>query len=380
MLILMIILALFWVVALFDAYIGLRRIPRLETLASKPSNEKISVIMAAKNEENAIEKSITSLMKQTYPNLELIIVNDRSTDDTGLIANRYATYENVKVHHVETLPDDWLGKNHALYQGYTIATGDYLIFTDADIEYKPNMIEKTFSLLLQEKASHVTVAPDLEAKGMLLKGFIAYFLFGFGFFKRPWTANNDTSRKGGMGVGAFQLLSKEVYELVGTHKAMANRPDDDLYLGQQVKQNGHKQRLVTGLKHLKVEWYPTLRNAIKGLEKNTFAGLHYSWLFALFAITGTLISQVLPFLVFFVFEGITKWISLLVIVLIYALHSLTTKKLTTYSLPIVILFPLQALLFTFTISRAVLLTYYQGGITWRGTFYPLSSLKKQKHL
>jgi hypothetical protein len=227
---------------------------------------------------------------------------------------------------------------------------------------------------------HVTIAPDLQSNGFWLQAFISYFLYGFSVFKRPWTANNDHSKKGGMGIGAFNLVKRDVYEQIGTHEAIKNRPDDDLKLGQVIKQNGHKQRFLSGVNQLWVEWYPSLKEAIKGLEKNTFAGLHYSLTVTVLAIAFILISHFLPIFTLFSTNHTVQLLSALFLLTFLFLYGLTIVKMSSYSLWKLAVYPITTTIFLYSTIRAVALTYIKGGIEWRGTFYSLKELrKKQNH-
>ncbi|WP_345239127.1 glycosyltransferase [Pontibacillus salipaludis] len=377
MTILLFITIMFWVFALWDGWRGLRSIQDLRNLKRQSSVQLVSVIVAAKDEERAIDNTLQSLVSQTHKHLEIIAVNDRSKDNTGAIMKKWANESplRVKTITIETLPKGWLGKNHALYKGYQKAKGNVFVFTDGDIQFSESAIERALSLFEKEKIDHLTVAPNLVTKSKRLKAFIAYFMFGFGFFKRPWTANKDNSKKGGMGIGAFNMLNRSTYEAIGTHEMIATRPDDDLYLGQKIKSKGYKQRLATGMEDLSVEWYPSLKDAIQGLEKNTFAGLNYSVLLSLVAVIGTFISQVLPFITLMVATNTNRGLSLIAITLMYTLMAITTKKLTQFKISYALTLPYSALLLIYTIARAVALTIKKGGIEWRGTFYSLKELK-----
>lgn len=220
----------------------------------------------------------------------------------------------------------------------------------------------------------MTAAPHLNGKNFWLKAFIAFFLFGFSYYKRPWLANSPRSRTG-MGIGAFNLVSKQSYERLGTHEAIKMRPDDDLMLGMKMKQNGFRQRFVTAINLIEVEWYGSLKEAFKGLEKNTFAGLHYRISMVLFAIAGTFISQVLPFITIFSSERSIFILSLANILLLASVYILITKRMSAFSSLLFLVFPITALLFIYSIIRAAILTFLQGGIVWRGTLYKLSELR-----
>ncbi|TCP53360.1 cellulose synthase/poly-beta-1,6-N-acetylglucosamine synthase-like glycosyltransferase [Tumebacillus sp. BK434] len=379
-----VLVCVYWVVMLVLNVRGLKMIPELT--GGKVSGEEpfVSVIVAGKDEEAAIERTVESLLALEYRNYELIVVNDRSEDRTGEIldavqqrAKETGSQVRFNVIHIETLPEGWLGKNHALYQGYQQASGEYMLFTDADVRFERNALGAAMAYAVQERADHVTMTPTMEASRFWLRAFVHYFLFSLCLLIRPWLPNVDTQDKVGFGIGAFNLISREAYEQIGTHKELRMRPDDDLQLGTMVKRAGLKQRLVTGTKLLTVEWYPTLGAAIRGLEKNTFAGLNYSLLMVLIGVLGQLFAFFLPFVGWL----LLGWAGLLyaasVVMMIY-LYLQYTRTLSPYRGEEVIALPLTALLFVYIIVRSTYLTLRQGGIYWRGTFYPLKELKRMK--
>ncbi|RWZ60156.1 glycosyltransferase [Halobacillus fulvus] len=374
---LLVVLAVFWTIVLIDFSIGFRKISSIDGISPQSYQDKLSVIIAAKDEETSIESTIRSLANQKNIRLEIIVVNDRSIDRTGEIARGLAKeFANVNAITIDELPDGWLGKNHALACGVLESTSDYLIFTDADIQFKEKAIAKAFHEFKEMDLDHLTAAPDLQGRSFWLKGLISFFLFGFGYLKRPWTANQSGS-KGGMGIGAFQLITRPCYEAIGGHQAIKFRPDDDLVLGQRVKKFGFKQRLVTSLDSMSVEWYPSLRAAFRGFEKNAFAGLNYSVGLAVFAVAGVLISHVFPFIFLFTSSFEVQMISALNIVLLFCLYALTLTYLTNYSRWFVFGLPLFALLFVYMLTRALCLTWIRGGIEWRGSRYSLKQLKRE---
>ncbi|KGX91324.1 glycosyl transferase [Pontibacillus halophilus JSM 076056 = DSM 19796] len=378
---LILVIALFWFVVLIDACIGLPSIQAIKTDTTNKdleATERISVVVAAKDEALSIRETLISLVDQSYSNLEIIVVNDRSDDETELIIQDLCRhFPSIHSIHITELPEGWIGKNHALHVGSQAATGDVLVFIDADVRLNSRTIEMARDHLNNQQVDHLTLSPDLTGKGVWLRGFIAYFLFGFSYFKRPWTANQDDSRKGGMGIGAFQMIRRDTYYAIGTHAAFPTQPDDDLKLGQYVKKAGFKQRLVTGKSHLSVEWYATLKEALVGLEKNTFAGLHYSILLSFFAIIGTLLSQTFPYVTLLTYEGLPQLFSALAILFMTLHFIIVTRKFTTFSPAYAFLLPLLSILFAYSIARAVYLTYKRGGIHWRGTFYSINTLKRK---
>lgn len=366
------------IIIFVDTWRGIQTVLPLSAVEPLANDEQVSVIIAARNEEISIEATILSLLNQTHQNLELIVVNDRSTDATDLKINRLANqHQRIVPIHIETLPGGWLGKNHALYKGYLAASGNFLLFADADIHFQANTISKALTYMKAQNVGHLTLAPDLQARGFWLQAFISYFLYGFSVFKRPWTANNDHSRKGGVGIGAFNLIKRDVYEQIGTHEAIKNRPDDDLKLGQAIKQQGFKQRFLSGVHQVWVEWYPSLKEAIKGLEKNTFAGLHYSLVVTVFAITSILVTHFLPIFTLFSHDPRVQLMSALFLLIFLALYGVTIVKMTSYSLWKIAVYPVTTTIFLYSTIRAVALTYIKGGIQWRGTFYSLKELREK---
>ncbi|MBT2698843.1 glycosyltransferase [Bacillus sp. ISL-40] len=368
---------LVWTIFLLDGLIGLRKIDPLEKEEGMELGPLLSVVVAARNEEKQIEASILSQLEQTYKNVEWILVNDRSTDMTGTIMEELTKIDpRLKVIHVDQLPEGWLGKNNALYTGALQASGKWLLFTDADVKFKKQAFAKALHYFERHKLDHLTAAPNLSANRFWLKSFVAFFLFGFSYFKRPWLANNPKS-KIGTGIGAFILVLKKSYESFGTHEKIKMRPDDDLQLGMKMKKAGYRQRIVTALHLIEVEWYGSLKEALVGLEKNTFAGLHYRISMVIFAILGVFITNVLPFVMIFSGNTTVALLSFGNIVLCGILYVVVIKKLTLFSPMMFLVFPITALLFIYSIIRASLLTFKRGGIVWRGTTYRLSELREK---
>jgi glycosyltransferase involved in cell wall biosynthesis len=368
---------LVWTIFLLDGLIGLRKIDPLEKEAGMELGPLLSVVVAARNEEKQIEASILSQLEQTYKNVEWILVNDRSTDMTGTIMEELTKIDpRLKVIHVDQLPEGWLGKNNALYTGALQASGKWLLFTDADVKFEKQAFAKALHYFERHKLDHLTAAPNLSANRFWLKSFVAFFLFGFSYFKRPWLANNQKS-KIGTGIGAFILVLKKSYESFGTHEKIKMRPDDDLQLGMKMKKAGYRQRIVTALHLIEVEWYGSLKEALVGLEKNTFAGLHYRISMVIFAILGVFITNVLPFVMIFSGNTTVAILSFGNIVLCGILYVIVIKKLTLFSPLMFLVFPITALLFIYSIIRASLLTFKRGGIVWRGTTYRLSELREK---
>ncbi|MDQ6599555.1 glycosyltransferase [Bacillus salipaludis] len=367
-----------WIAFILDAWAGLRKLDFLENETGLVDGELLTVIVAARNEEQQIKLSIQSQLQQTYENVEWILVDDRSTDHTGKIIDELAgSDQRIKVIHIQELPEGWLGKNHALYTGAKQASGKWLLFTDADVRYEKDAFAKALHYFNKNKLDHLTAAPNLNAHSFWLKSFVAFFLFGFSYFKRPWRANNPKS-KIGTGIGAFNLVSNKAYEAFGTHERIKMRPDDDLQLGMRMKKEGFSQRIVTALHLIEVEWYGSLKEAFVGLEKNTFAGLNYRISMIFLAVFGILLTHFLPFFTIFSNSKPIVLLSLGNILTSGILYIMVIRRMTLFSPALFLVFPISALLFIYTIVRASILTFKRGGIVWRGTKYRLRDLREKE--
>ncbi|MBN8190848.1 glycosyltransferase [Bacillus sp. NTK074B] len=368
-----------WIVLSIDVWRGLGKLTSIEEFQLTADRPFLSIIVPARNEEETISDSILSQLDQDYDRIEWILVNDRSTDDTPVKLEAMAEKDKrIQVLHIDSLEKGWLGKNQALYKGYKRSKGSLILFTDADVLYKdPSTLSRAVGFLQSRKLDHLTLAPGIKSQTFWLRSFVAFFLFGFSFYKRPWKAN-DPSSNTGMGIGAFNLVTRSAYEEIGTHEKIKHMPDDDLQLGITMKKQGKNQAFLTALKSLEVEWYQSLKEAFKGLEKNTFAGLHYSILLVLFAMTGVFCSTVLPFLTIFSRDPLIATVSLLIIFFIGITYLKVIKEMTNESPLLFLSLPATAMLFIYSIARATFLTFKRGGIEWRGTIYPLKDLKQKR--
>lgn len=335
----------------------------------------MSIVVAARNEEESIEKATRSLLRQDYPKYELIVVNDRSTDHTGkILVNLQQSHSELKSITIEELPNGWLGKCNALHQGAKAATGDWLLFTDADVSMRPDTLKVTIDYALAEKADHLTMAPQCEMPSWLLRAFVATFAFFFKLHVKPSQISNPRS-KAHVGIGAFNLVRRDVYLAVGGHEAIRLRPDDDLKLGKLLKSKGYQQRFANGMGLISVPWYRSIGELTRGLEKNSFAGIDYSISKWIASSVLVILLFVLPFLLVLLTQGWSFWFSIITCALIFCMGACNAIK-SGYRLDHGLFFPIGCLLFLFVFNRAILLTLWRKGIVWRDCFYRLDELKK----
>ena len=363
--------------ALVDFATGRRRVRPPAQVAPSQNSPLVSVIAAARNEARGIEAALTSVLRLDYPALEVVVVDDRSTDETGAILDRLARlHPRLKVKHVSALPGGWLGKNHALHVGAEAASGELLLFTDADVVFEPTALRRAVGFMERENLDHLTAVPDVRVPGLALNAFVTAFGVFFLLYARPWKARDPNSRHH-IGVGAFNLIRSAVYRAVGTHRAIAMRPDDDLKLGKLVKKRGFRQDVVDGKDFIIVEWYSSLSGMIDGLMKNAFAGVDYSLVLLTGSTVALLLLNLWPFVALVTTHGVTRalnGVSVMLIVLLFW----TSTGYAGGRLGYVLAFPAAVLLFVYIMWRSALVAVVRGTVTWRGTAYPLAEMRANR--
>lgn len=355
-----------------------RLLPEESSASMSPEYPMLSVVVPARNEERNLEEALRTVLGQDYRNLEVILVDDRSTDGTGRIMEHLAAgREGTSVIHVQELPEGWLGKNHAVWVGAGRARGDWLLLTDADVCFHPTASRRAIAHAEEKGLDHLTLIPELHLSGYWLRSFVAFFYAVFLVLRGYYKASVPSSRTG-VGIGAFNLIRREAYEKAGGYAALANRPDDDLTLGDRVKKLGMRQELALGHGLIEVEWYASLSELFEGVEKNAFAALGYSlpktfgWILAVLAIMAW------PFVAIFVSPKRTTALYLGAVTTQVATFAICNRFLGWRVLFHALGYPVCVLLFVYTLARSALLALARGGVYWRSTFYPLSMLRSRK--
>jgi glycosyltransferase involved in cell wall biosynthesis len=375
------ILALAWFSRIVDAALGMPSVADVSTAEwdrNPIGNPRVSIIVPARNEEEDIEQSLTLLLALNYDNYEVIAVNDRSTDRTGKIMEKMAARANPRgrlrvIHHRE-LPAGWLGKTHAMWTATKEATGDWLLFTDADVLFKAESVRRALAYAEVERADHVVLFPQMIMKRPGEYMMIAFFQTMFVFGHRPWKVA-DPKTKDHMGVGAFNLIRRSAYQAVGTYEALRMEVLDDMKLGKVVKNAGLAQRNVFGADLISIRWARGARGVVENLTKNFFAVLSFQWWRALISAFGLAFLNLMPFLGVWLAHGWERLpyaIALASMFLIYLGMSWRSRVPAYYFA----LHPVSTLLFVYTLLWSTLYTLWNDGIVWRGTKYPLEELRK----
>jgi len=358
-------------------------IPKLPALDRSVTLPRLSVVVPARDEASTIRRAVESLRAQDYAELEIIVVDDRSTDATGVVVGELAARDSrIRALHVTELPAGWLGKNHALWRGAEPATGEWLLFTDADIVFAPGTLRRAVTYAVAEGLDHLTLTPRLVARGLALRAFLAFFAYAFIALWGAYLANDPESDRG-VGIGAFNLVRRSAYERIGTMRALSLRPDDDIRLGRRLRGFGFRQRVLNGSALLSVEWYSSLGAAISGLEKSMYSSLEYRVRDAIGVLLYLLATMVWPFVGVIVLGGIDRVLLGIVVACLAAgvleTYRQSTGPLTASALVLALLVPFAALCFAYAIVRSAYLAETRG-VRWRGTTYPLSLLRGQSGL
>jgi chlorobactene glucosyltransferase len=237
---------------------------------------RVSVLVPARNEERSIEACVTSLLAQDYPDLEVIVLDDHSTDATRPILNRLARADHrLKVRDGAPLPDGWLGKHWACHQLYQASTGDLLLFTDADTRHEPDMLRASVSALAAEHADLVTAFPREEVVTLGEKLLVP--VIGWGIFTFIPIRLVQRMRLAALSVtiGQFMLFRAEAYEAIGGFEAVRAEIVDDMCLGRNIIASGREWRLLDGTRHVSCRMYRGFWDAVNGFGKSLFAVFDY---------------------------------------------------------------------------------------------------------
>jgi glycosyltransferase involved in cell wall biosynthesis len=384
------ILALAWFSRIIDAAIGMPSVAnisnpewdrRLVATAGKVSgNPRVSIIVPARNEERDIAQSLLRLLELDYDNYEVIAVNDRSTDRTGELMERVAANLSpdatgrLRILHHQELPPGWLGKTHAMWTATNQATGDWLLFTDADVLFKPDSLRRAVAYAEAERADHLVLFPQMIMKRPGEYMMIAFFQTMFVFGHRPWKVA-DPKSKDHMGVGAFNLIRRSVYEAIGTYEALRMEVLDDMKLGKVVKNAGFAQRNVFGADLISIRWARGARGVVNNLTKNFFAVLSFQWWRTVISAFGLAFLNLMPFIGIWLAHG---WERLPYAIALGSMFSIYVGMSWRSGVPAYyfLLHPVSTALFIYTLLLSMFHALWNDGIIWRGTRYPLEELRK----
>ena len=290
---------LVWTVGLLVLYLNFRSLPRVGPFPVPPvRSPSLSVVVPARNEERDVERCVRSLATQNYPSLEVIVVDDQSSDDTPrILAKLDRELPSLRVIEGSAPPDGWLGKPWALQQGALASRSELILFCDADVIYEPGALRRIVAGFLESEAEGVTVLPRLEMHGfwehllMVQLPFTAFTLiplFLSGSIRSSWLA---------VGGGPGNLLRAKTWRRIGTHEALRSAVIDDIALMQLVRAKGGQTEMVIARELVSVRMYRGFREIFLGFSKNSFHALGGTLPRAFFGLAFLGVTQLLPFVV-----------------------------------------------------------------------------------
>jgi chlorobactene glucosyltransferase len=240
---------------------------------------RVSVLVPARNEEAALPACLESLLKLEYPDYEIILVDDDSTDSTGRIGDDYArrpeSAARLKVIHNHEVAEGWSGKVHALSLAERAATGDWLLATDADVVFHPAALRAAMARAAGGGLDLLSLLPEFEFTSFWERMVLPAFSFLLSTLFPMRAVNNPSSRKA-LAAGAFILMRAETFRELGSYESIRRAVTEDLRTAQMFKQNGRKIFLGPTRGLLRTRMYASGGELFEGLSRSAFEGSGFS--------------------------------------------------------------------------------------------------------
>jgi len=370
-----------WISLIFSMYKSFTKTPYLDKFEnSSNQNPKVSIILPARNEEKFIGKCLESFVNQDYTNYEIMAIDDSSDDKTWEIIEKYAKKsDKVVAVKAESKPDGWMGKNWACMEGFKRATGDLLLFTDADTTYSKKVLSLAVAHLLSEKLDVITVIPRLLCLDSITKITLPMLST---FLHSRYSALNVNNPKKGIGYffGSFFIIKKEIYEKIGTHEKVKHEIIEDGALGKITKESGFRLKMVRGEHLLDAVYSRSPQEMWNGLErlmvplyhqnKSYAVGVFFAVLFILFIPIPFLIYS----LVFVSPDNYTSFCPLLISAIlstgtIFIAAFMETKMGLNLNSVFGLFAPIGGLIVTCGFLSGILQANKSSAVTWRGRKY-----------
>lgn len=372
---------LLWLAAAGRILRGMRVLAYLKDQSPPEPDEwpKLSVIISACNEADTLADAMRTLLAQDYPNLEVVLVNDRSTDGTDRVVDDLAARDDRIVPvHIDELPDGWLGKTHALEQARRRATGQWLLFTDADVHFEASTIRTAIASCLERELDHLAVIPAVRAQGFWLRVTMAAGVLPT-LLKLPIQRVSDHGGRTAIGAGAFNLVRAARLEESGGFEPIRLEIADDYALAWQLKQRGARAAVLGGAERIWLTWYPSLSALIRRMDKSFYAmRFSYARLAAALLVGGWFVAGPLIGLAAVPLGGVR----LLAGVAYLALTSaavVSGRRLDWPAWPGVLL-PIGFAIMLLGLLRGGINCRRRGGLIWRGTLYPVETLREAQQI
>jgi glycosyltransferase involved in cell wall biosynthesis len=336
---------------------------------------RVSVVVPACNEEGTIEGALRSRLAEGYPDAEYLVVDDRSTDGTGAIVDKLAASDpRVVPIHVRALPEGWLGKLHAMHQAELQASGEWILFSDADIHHEAGTLARIVAYCEEQGLDHVAAFPSIWPSGFgadaVFSAAARLFLVG----SRPWKVRDPGSRVS-IGGGTFNLVRRSALARVGGLEPLRLEVLDDIGLGQALKWSGARQGIVNARGFIGLHYYRSVGEVVRGLEKNGFAVSGYRALRSTLIHAFIAVCELAPFALLFFPFTLAFWIGAVGAVIAVATQVAVARWCRRPLLPALFV-PFGSAVLVAAGVRSMVLALRRGGIEWRGTRYSLDTLRR----
>lgn len=341
----------------------------------------LTLVVAARNEESNIEPCLTSLLAQDYPGLEVIVVNDRSTDATGSIIRGLAEKDaRVQVIDIDSLPEGWCGKNNAMQRGIQQGRGEWILMHDADCrQVCPRTLRLAMQYAVDTRADMLSLMPEHRYESFWERYLLPILTGVLMIWFRP-SRVNDPRKRHAFANGMFMLIRRSAYDAIGTHEAVRGAPMEDMAIARRVKTQGLSLRLAPTTGLFTVRMYTSLSQIVRGWER-IFAGVFDSVLglikvllvligrgltpFATAAIAWAMVASGAVPADWWLTAAIISSAGLVAQLVMMARFSVHLKSRWTYGLT----YPLACFMVAVLVVMAMFKLRPGSKIVWRGTVY-----------
>lgn len=382
-----------WLYFLIYTIISFKRLPKLESINQQQDAiirdefPKVSVILPARNEEKYIAKCLDSLLNQSYPNFEIIAINDSSSDGTDEIIQRYHILNSkvVAINAESKQEEGWIGKNWACYQGYLNSTGEIFLFTDADTVHSSSTMSLAVTYLIKQNLDALTAIPRILSEEDILMKITLPLLWTLSYAKYSALRANNPKSKTGYLFGSFFIITRKTYEAVGTHEAVKSEIVEDGALGRKVKEEKFKLKVVRGERYVEAIWARDLNTLLDGLRRLMIPLYQRERTSALLMTISSFLLLLLPFIllpfllfnttVFFIdsysvsVNDFLLLIDMATIALIFSTCAIQSKYALFQNMLYTLGSPLAGVIIFFAFVSSILDATKKNAVNWKGRQY-----------
>jgi glycosyltransferase involved in cell wall biosynthesis len=371
-----------WIISFARGLQDVRRTEHIKPSPPPPDAPFVSVIVPARNEEDAVRECLDSLLRQDYPSFEIIVANDHSTDKTGKILAELALKDGrLRLADIPALPEGWTGKNHALHVASSIASpkSEWLLQTDADTVHAPQSISSSVKYALGNRLDQLSLFPHAVCHKAWEKLLLPSVGAMITLFNSPRKVNDPGAPDSAFANGQYLLVKKSAYEMIGGNAAVKDCVLEDAELSGKLKKAGFRTFLAYGENLFSTRMYSRFMEFLEGWSKNLFLIMGRSWLKVAGVVATSMIFAWVPLLA--LIEGVrslggcgigTGCLTPLFLIGSYlmVLFFQTTLRHLGKAYPrYAVLAPIGSIVTSYLVLRSAFLISTRKGVTWKGRRY-----------